>query len=81
MNSATLYLSVSLYEDTGFYSEEGIWLLKESTIREVYEFLQFLMKKSLLPNQIQFLIIDLSETKFCKVSLGIDFMKNQAGFP
>ena len=80
MNSATLYLSVSLYEDTGFYSEEGIWLLKESLIREVYEFFQFLIKKSLLPSQIQTLIIDLTETKFLKVFLGIDLMKNQAGF-
>ena len=80
MNSETLYLSVSFSEDTGLYNEEVIWMLKESTIREVYEFFKFLIKKSLLPSQMQTLIIDLSETKFFKVLLGIYLMKNQAGF-
>ncbi len=80
MNSATLYLSVSFSEDTGLCNEEVKWLLKESTIREVYEFFQFLIKKSLLPSQIKTLIIYLSETKFFKVLLGIDLIKNQAGF-
>ena len=80
MNSATLYLSVSFSEDTGLCNKAGIWLLKESTIREVYEFFQFLIKKSLLPSQIKSLIIYLSETKFFKVLLGIDFSKNELDF-
>jgi hypothetical protein len=80
MNSATLYLSVSFSEDTGLCNEEVIWMLKESTIREVYEFFKFLINKSLLPSQMQTLIIDLSETKFFKVLLGIDFSKNELDF-
>ena len=80
MNSATLYLSVSFSEDTGLCNEEVIWMLKESTIREVYEFFKFLINKSLLTSQMQTLIIDLSETKFCQFLLGIDFIKNQLGF-
>jgi hypothetical protein len=80
MNSATLYLSVSFSEDTGLCNEKVIWMLKESTIREVYEFFKFLIKKSLLPSQMQTLIIDLSEAKFFKVLLGIDFSKNELDF-
>ncbi len=55
-------------------------MLKESTIREVYEFFKFLIKNSLLPSQMQTLIIDLSETKFFKVLLGIDLSKNELDF-
>ena len=80
MNSATLYLFISFSKDTGLCNEEHIWLLKESTIREVYEFFKFLINKSLLTSQMQTLIIDLSETKFCQFLLGIDFIKNQLGF-
>ena len=80
LNSETLYLSVYFSEDTGLCNEEVIWMLKESTIREVYEFFKFLIKKSLLPSQMQTLIIDLSETKFFKVLLGIDFSKNELDF-
>ena len=51
MNSATLYLSVSFSEDTGLCNEEGIWLLKQSTIWELYEFLIIIIKKSIEPSQ------------------------------
>ena len=65
MNSATLYLSISFSKDTGLCNQEVIWMLKESTIREVYEFLIIIIKNSIEPSQMQTLIIDLSETKFC----------------
>jgi hypothetical protein len=80
MNSATLYLSISFSKDTGLCNDEGIWLLKESTIREVYEFLIIIFKKSIEPSQVQTLLINFSETKVCQYLFGIDFIKNELNF-
>ena len=80
MNSATLYLSISFSKDTGLCNEEVKWMLKESTIREFYELLIIIIKKSIEPSQMQTLIIDFSETKFCQYLFGIDFIKNELGF-
>ncbi len=60
--------------------EEGLLLLKESTIRLVYEFLKILLKKNLVPNIVPAFIIDPSEIKFCKYIFEIGFIKSQFGF-
>ena len=79
-NSATSCFSISSSENNVLRNKESILLLKESAIRNFYEFLQFLLKKSIKPSQIQTLIIDFSETKFCQYHFGIDFIKNELGF-
>jgi hypothetical protein len=79
-NSATSCFSISSSENNVLCNKEGILLLKESAIRNFYEFLQFLLKKSIEPSQMQTLIIDFSETKFCQYLFGIDFIKNELGF-
>ena len=80
MNSATLYLSVSFSEDTGLCNEEVKWMLKESTIREFYEFFKFLIKKSIEPSLMQTFLINFNETKFCQYLFGIDFIKYELNF-
>ena len=79
-NSATSCFSISSSENNVLCNKEGILLLKESAIRNFYEFLQFLLKKSIEPSQIQTLIIDFSETKFCQYIFGIDLIKNELDF-
>ena len=79
-NSATSCFSISSSENNSLCNKEVILFLKESAIREVYYFVQLFFKKSLVPSQMQTLIIDFSETKFCQYLFGIDFIKYELNF-